>query len=291
MTKAAFSSPFRPLLLAALFLPCACQLLVEPLVKGTRKLQVPYSPAKPLLVETVNGGVSITRKEGKQILIEARIAAQTRERLDRFRIRAERRKDGTLEISPLWPGGKRLSRESCSFEIQLPGARNVQVRTSNGRIFLEGMAGEARLQTSNGRIHVQGQKGPVWAKTSNGPIILEEIQGEVTARSSNGSLQVTGVTGPVKARTSNGRAVLLLSASNPGPFDLTTSNGSMEIQVSPSFSGIVDLETSNGRIEIEGKPQVRILESGKTHFRFALGEGKTLSKAATSNGRITFRVK
>ncbi len=274
-----------------LILSCACRLFAPPLVEGTRDLQVPYLPGKGLSVRTRNGGVAVLEGEGKQVRVHARVRAETKERLDQFRIEARRDEKGDLEISPLWPGGKRRSRESCSFEIRVPGARNVRVRTSNGAILLEGMAGEAILQTSNGSIQVKNQAGPVRAETSNGSIVLKGVQGKVRARTSNGTLVLRDVSGPVKARTSNGPLKATLSAGNPGPFELVSSNGSMVISVGKAFSGIVDLETSNGGIGIAGKPLVRILESGKNHYRIALGDGKALSTAQTSNGHITFRVR
>ncbi len=271
-----------------LILSCACRLFAPPLVEGTRDLRVPYLPGKGLSIRTRNGGVAVLKGEGNQVRVHARIRAETKQRLDQVRIEAGRNEKGDLEISPIWPGGKRHSRESCSFEILAPGARNVRVRTSNGAIRLEGMAGEADLETSNGRIRVEDHAGPLRAETSNGRVTLKRIRGGIRARTGNGAIFLRGAGGPVKARTSNGRLEASLSPGNPGPFELVSSNGSMVIRVGKAFSGIVDLKTGNGGIRIEGEPLVRILESGKNHYRIALGDGKALSTAHTSNGHITF---
>ena len=40
--------------------------------------------------------------------------------------------DGNLHVRALWPDGRRLRNESCSFEIAMPDVEGVTITTDNG---------------------------------------------------------------------------------------------------------------------------------------------------------------
>ena len=222
------------------------------LERETRFVEVAHQAGAPLHVDTRNGRVNIRRGEGDSVRIEAHVGARTIERLTEMEVVAERRENGELAVYPHWPGGRWRSNEACSFDIIIPDASNIVVRTSNGQIAVTGV-GDA-----------------------------------VNATTSNGAVTIEGPTGPVEARTSNGRVTVALDPSNPGPVALRSSNGSVTLHVGDAFMGRIAMSTSNGRVQVNDTPPARINSIGRSSATLTFGDaGGAASTVTTSNGGVT----
>ncbi|XVJ59330.1 MAG: DUF4097 domain-containing protein [Tepidisphaera sp.] len=224
---------------------------------------------KPVRISTGNGSVRVTRSQSDKLEIKAESALQTAERRDAFSIKAEVVGDAFV-IEPLWPEGKALSNERCSFEISLPAPAGLTIDTSNGAIEISGFSTDASVETSNGRVTVNGHTGSLSMKSSNGAIEAKELNGPVTAKTSNGRITihfVEGATGPLTAKTSN---------------------GAIELDAPSTFAGVLTLSTSNGRVTVEssGGAKTDIKKTSGTVTFEPSGQGSSLS---TSNGGITVK--
>lgn len=249
--------------------------------KETRSLVAVHEPGSAIVLETANGGVIIRRADVDEVEITARIKARTQERLDATEIYAREETDG-LHIGVQWPGEHRQNNEGCSFEVLAPDAAGVHVRTGNGGVTVEGLAGLADLHTSNGRVTVHDHDGDVDASTSNGAIIAEDI------------------TGAVHADTSNGAVRIVLADGSPGPVTASTSNGSINATFTDSFSGEISGATSNGGVYFDkgdslyGRGNVRLISTSRHSLRLALGDpdhAAAPSTLRTSNGSIHIRIR
>lgn len=260
-------------LVAAIGVLAGCG-ITQPLFEGDQTVQVEHVPGSTVEARTINGSVEIETVARDDVRIDAHIRARTAERLDAVLVLAERTPDGTLSIHAQWPDGRRLNNEGCRFTIQLPDAAGVTVHTSNGRITIAGLAGQAELETSNGAITVTGHDGPVQAKTSNGRITMD------------------GVIGPIVAHTSNGRVNISLADAATGPVTIDTSNGAATLEVGPAFAGTVSMDTSNGSIRLNGVPDSAVRgKKSRKHANLAIGDGGQPSSIDTSNGSITFTIR
>ncbi|QAA77383.1 MAG: hypothetical protein BIP78_1619 [Candidatus Bipolaricaulis sibiricus] len=155
------------------------------------------------------------------------------------------------------------------FEVTVPAEAEVEVRTSNGSIALQGGAGTAYLATSNGRVSVADRVGDLTVRTSNGEIRLERVQGGVDGETSNGWVHYVGHPegiGPHRLRTSNGSVVVRVPRGLSIAFRASVSNGSITSDLAlvgdtegkdwnavlnPPALTEMDLRTSNGSIRIE----------------------------------------
>lgn len=131
--------------------------------------------------------------------------------------------------------GVDVSGTTANGAIELTDVGEVDVRTTNGRISLDGVAGDVRAESSNGRIEGEGLDGSgIEASTSNGSISLE-----------------LGAPQDVRARTSNGPIELVVA---DGSYQVTpqTSNGRVDVQITNDEDGryLLDLGTSNGPITV-----------------------------------------
>ena len=168
--------------------------------------------------------------------------------------RGERPDDETFEVD-----GDVLLLAGCGrnckvdYTVEVPSGVDVRGTTQNGAIELEEV-GEVEVRTSNGKIELDGVDGRVDAETSNGRIIGKDLNGDgVRAQTSNGSIELVVATAQdVEARTSNGSIdVTVLSATYTVTAE--TSNGRTDIGVANDADGefALELHSSNGSITVE----------------------------------------
>lgn len=237
-------------------------------VEKTETLSIGHVEGSSIDVETVNGSITIKKSDRKDVEIKARIRARSDERLDQVNILTERAKDGKLTIRVEWPDGSRQSNEGVSFEILLPDAKHARLKSSNGKLNIAGLSGDADLRTSNGSITVQDHDGPIDAQTSNGKI------------------NIAGATHSVKVKTSNGSLKIGLASAAKGPINARTSNGSVTLDLSPSFSGNLSMQTSNGSIKLKDLGSASVSKHSKKKAEIDFGGDGEKSMIRTSNGSI-----
>lgn len=141
---------------------------------------------------------------------------------------------------------------SVDYTVSVPEGVDVHGRTANGAIELSDV-GEVDMRTTNGRISVDGAAGAVTAESTNGRIEGEGLSGSgVDVSTSNGSIELQIDTPQdVSARSSNGSIELRVP---DGSYRIVTetSNGPEEVRVPQSDDGrhLIDLRTSNGAISV-----------------------------------------
>lgn len=260
---------------------------VAPLHEKTVVITVDHLPDRALVVTTSNGKIQARRATLAAVEVTAAIRALTEERLQQVRVEVKRDNAGTLVVRALWPGDTRKSREGCDFLIATPGARGVELRSSDGSLKAVGLSGEARLETSNGGVTVEDHAGPVQADTSNGSIKVRALAGDLRAETGNGRIEASGITGAVRADTSNGSVEIDLAPEGSGPLEIESSNGSITLTLSQAFTGSLDLRTSNGSLHIDDTLEDRVVDgAGKKNVRLQFGNDGPDSRATTSNGSI-----
>lgn len=169
------------------------------------------------------------------------------------------------------------------WNIRVPSAYNLDVRTSGGSIELADiggtvkartsggsirtgrLAGESELKTSGGSIRVASAAAPLNVKTSGGSIRIGDTTASVDAKTSGGSIHLGRIGGDVAAHTSGGGIEIEGAA---GRIDAATSGGSIDAKITGPLSGDSRLSTSGG------------------HVHIALAKGLNLEVDAKSSGRI-----
>jgi len=254
--------------------------------RETRTMIVDHVAGSALSVANANGSIEAIARDRPNVSIETTLYGPNLERLQFANVRADRQGDNTLRVWVEWPGGKRQNNEGASISINLPDAQGVHVRSSNGRITLEGLGGHADLQTSNGSITVDTHDGSIHAVSSNGSMQAKEISGEIEMYSSNGRIVITDVFGPIRAESSNSSVYVSTMAGNPGPVRVRTSNGSITLDLSEGFEGVLKCDTSNGKVYVSDIEEARLIESSNRSVELQIGESTEISAARTSNGSV-----
>jgi DUF4097 and DUF4098 domain-containing protein YvlB len=172
-------------------------------------------------------------------------------------IRAELDKEKAKANKGNWYG-----EGSVALEVWLP--RNVKLlkaHTGDGRIMLEGVAGELDLDTGDGSVDVLRSSGRVKVNSGDGRINLSEFNGAANVRTGDGRIAL------------NGRFEELSAATGDGNITYTYTN---------DLNAVIEADCENivatggvliNNEESRGTKRLTLGSGGKT-FRFKTGDGK-----------------
>lgn len=217
-----------------------------------REQMVPVAGDLLTVDATPNGGVSVRGWDRHEIQLQAKVTAtgetaeqaralagQVRVLTDGGRIRAE-------GPHPTDRGGW-----SVSFDLMVPAQGNLDLRSTNGGISIEGVQGRLAFRTTNGGIHLKNVNGDVRGATTNGGVRAE--------------LDGSGWYGE--------------------GLEVETQNGGVHLAVPDGYSARLDASTRNGglRVDFPVTLQGRI---GRT-LTTDLGNGGAPIRLRTTNGGVT----
>jgi hypothetical protein len=158
--------------------------------------------------------------------------------------------DGAGRVAAKGPVTADHSWWSVSYEIWAPSSSNLELKTNNGSISVEGMTAKISAHTLNGSVKLTNVGGDVESETTNGSLDLDLA---------NGGWQGKGLT-------------------------LNTVNGSIRLNLPPNVSADVEASTVNGRIRTEFAADVN--GEDKHSAKFTLGAGGAKIEARTVNGSV-----
>jgi hypothetical protein len=222
-----------------------------------------------VVVENVNGRISVESWERESVEVVAEIQVRDRssrdaeELLDKVQI--EVLKDmNTLTVKPKYPkhtgrgglldwifsGGK----PSVSVEIwlKIPMGAHLSASSVNGAVQSTNIGGGQNIRTTNGKIDIEGARGVVSASTTNGSIRAEitdeRLEEDVDLKTVNGSIRAylpTDVQADVHISTVNG------SIHSDFPIEVSGDRHHKNIDGQINGGGAsVDLKTVNGSVTL-----------------------------------------
>jgi len=207
-----------------------------------------------LTLSNVNGRVEVSTWDRPEIKVEAEKLASSERALDRIEIEIDE-SGGDVTVRTRFAKGRFFSRKGkVNYRVTVPTNADVDVRTVNGKVALEGVGGRSEAETVNGSVEIVRARGEVVAATVNGSIrasyeTLDE-QGRNRFSTVNGGVRIGlagDANGGFEARTVNGRIRSdfdeLKATGRWGPKKLSGSLG--------SGGGSFKIKTVNGSVRIE----------------------------------------
>lgn len=238
-----------------------------------------------------NGRTRIIGEERTDIAVRARKIARAEsdaaahKLLDQIRINTTESGDA-LEIDVEIP--RRWNRHgNVHLEVRLPRDHRLSVRSSNGKVCVEGMRCAVRAKSSNGPIKLTDVVGDIEVHTSNAKVACDCTRGRLLARSSNGKIELTDHCGSVDASTSNGIIHARLDEVGEPGVSLATSNGRIVLELPEKVDADLDMRVDNGIIRNDRELGSQTGTNGR--IRGMLGRGGSVIKLRTSNGSISVR--
>jgi DUF4097 and DUF4098 domain-containing protein YvlB len=143
---------------------------------------------------------------------------------------------------------------SVSFEIFVPQATSLTVKTVNGGIAVSDVRGSLRFEATNGGINLRRLAGDVTGSTVNGGVNLE----------------------------------LIGTTWDGGQVQVTTRNGGVNISVPENYSAHFHTETLNGALRSEF-PLNGTGDARSGNQDFSIGAGGPLIHVTTTNGGVKLK--
>lgn len=161
----------------------------------------------------------------------------------------------------------------------------LRAETSGGSIKLREVTGSARVETSGGSIEVDSLSGSLRGHTSGGPIHISRVDGDIDADTSGGSIHIDGAGGRVIAKTSGGSVEVSFDRGNAKGGELETSGGSVRVAVDPKVNLTLDASASGGGVR-SGLPLTVVGHISSSNLHGTLGSGGAELRMHSSGGSV-----
>ncbi len=220
-------------------------------------------------IKSINGSINVDVWEKDSVRVEALIEVKSRssrdakEFLDQVEI-VVNRMGRNLEIEPDYPKvrggnsildwifGRRRPNVTIRFNVLVPRKVNLDLKSVNGRVVVDGVEGDQKFKTTNGVIDAENLKGSVYARTTNGGIRVEMVGfnrgAQVSISTTNGGIKLSlpdKIQADVEASTVNGGISTDFPLQVKGKFNSKRINGSIN-----GGGSLIKLRTVNGSIKI-----------------------------------------
>jgi hypothetical protein len=208
-----------------------------------------------LSVEGHNGSATVKGWLRSDVLVRARVdsVAETQAAADLLASQVSLDIGGG-QVSSIGPDSIDNSWWSVSYEIFVPQATDVSVKTHNGGGTISDVRGQIRFDAHNGGVHLKRVAGDVGGSTHNGGIEVE-LMGTIW----------------------DGRQL-----------EVSTYNGGITVTMPAGYSAHIQAETSSGRIQsdfpitVSGEVRPRQLDTN-------IGSGGPPIHLTTHNGQVTLK--
>jgi hypothetical protein len=233
-----------------------------------------------LKVTTLGGRIEI--KAGSDNVVSVRAELRDIRRIKYEAIQSGDEVVVTADKTGKWwfPAGN----TQADIYVTVPANTALRLKTSNGKIDVQGTTQGGILNTSNGDIVIEHVQGDFEATTSNGAVEIDTIDGSAFVRTSNDKVTLEGARGEFNVKTSNGTISFTGEMTPGGSNRLVTSNEQVEVELTGTPSVRLDAATSNEKV----KCALAILatKTDTDHLIGTIGAGEAELYIETSNGDI-----
>lgn len=208
------------------------------------------TPGDYLTLKNINGNVEVSVWDRDQVEVVAIKKARGRDAAGKLEsVDVEMSQEGdSIRIETV--RHKKRDNVSVYYELRVPSQIDLDLKTTNGKITVDGVSGSLITRTTNGSLVLTEIGGNLQASTTNGSIRAEMVShdgGEIRCKTTNGSIRLDlpdNIRGDLNAKVTNGsiNSDIELDSANRSkrsldgvyngggaPIDLKTTNGSIRI--------------------------------------------------------------
>jgi hypothetical protein len=260
--------------------------------ESTETLRFDAPTERTLRIDNANGRTRIVGEERDDVEVEVHRVARAESEEGAKRLLEDIQVQSTgqpssLELEIVTPG-RWNRRGRADLEVRVPRQLTVEVSASNGRVGVYGIRAPVSVRSSNGKVRLEDLIGDADVTATNAVVSCRCLRGRLTARSSNGNIKLEEHRGSVDASTSNGLISVEVEELTSEGVHLATSNGRILLELPDEVDGDVDLRVDNGVIR-NSRTLCRCTRDTTGRVRGTLGGGGTPIRLRTSNGSISLR--
>ncbi|MBN2099935.1 MAG: DUF4097 family beta strand repeat protein [Dehalococcoidia bacterium] len=176
----------------------------------------------------------------------------------------------------------------ANIYVTVPANTALRLKTSDGKIEVQGTTRGGTLDTSNGDIVLEQVQGHFEATTSNGEVEIDTLDGSTFVRTSNGNVTVQEAKGEFNIKTSNGNVSFSGKMTPSGSNRLVSTNGDIVVELTGTHSLNLDASTSFGEVDCE--MPILATKTETDHLVGTIGTGEAADlHIETSNGDVIIR--
>jgi hypothetical protein len=252
-----------------------------------------------IYVRNVDGETRITAREGREVSIKAvkevtkaRSTADAEEAAARVEVRIEQ-VGNRIEVETRYPkelfsfGGPNVL---VHIEVQAPPRSDMDVKSVDGNLEVQGFEGDLELVTVDGDLDVTSCSGRIRAQSVDGDAELRDVSGHMEARTVDGDLEIEGILQSLQAKSTDGDITLRIDPNSVMEKDwsLRTTDGSIRVELPDGFAVDLDIEADDGNIESSHPMTLEGKTSGHRVQGQLYGGGYQL-RIRTSDGSVVLR--
>lgn len=277
---------------------CEVNLNTEGLsVRDTRTFTVAGTPE--LSLATFDGSIEVHSWDRPEIEVEIEKRAMDQALLEQITVAVEQQGD-RVQVTVTGPSraesrgitvGVHIS-PSARLRVAMPRRATLTARTDDGAIRVEAIEGRLVLRSGDGSITGERLAGEVEARTDDGAIRFTGVEGALDLETGDGSVTVEGR--PSRLRAESGDGGIRVRADDgttlAGDWDIVTRDGSVTLTLPETFAAEIDAETGDGSIRSShpGLAADRDDRERLRELRARIGAGGPTIRVRTGDGSIRF---
>lgn len=229
----------------------------------------PVTGTPRVTVETFDGPINVRAWEKQEVFYSIAKRAVDPESMQGIRITAEQRGDSIIiraEFDKATAYRLGNVRAEAPIDVMVPRNANLNITSIDGRLSIEGVAGEVGARTGDGPVDVRDVKGNLNVVTRDGRIRISNFDGEARASTGDGGIWLDGRFNRLSASTGDGTITLAV------PADANAT-----------------VETNAESVASDGVAASEDTDETKRVRRWRIGTGGNLLTLKTGEGRIYLR--
>jgi DUF4097 and DUF4098 domain-containing protein YvlB len=233
--------------------------------------------------EVLKRARSVDRESARRLL--SRIEASAEEIEGGARIRFE----GRIDAPPPFASDLR-----ADLKLRVPRRADLDIRTEDGAIRIEGIEGRVRAETGDGRVFVERAAGELRLRTEDGSIVARNVEGTLEAVTGDGDVEIEGAFTALEASSFDGDIRIdCRDWKPPGEgWVVRTTDGAIRVELPAAAAADIDATAIDGRVvnRLDSFASARRDETDR-RLRGKLGGGGPLLLFTSMDGPIELRQK
>ena len=221
----------------------------------------PVSGTANVNVGTFDGAITVHGWDKPEVMYSATKRGSDEQEVKGVHIATEQQASSISIIAESEEGDS-----SASLDVFVPRNANVHLSSGDGRLTLQGVAGELTLRTGDGSIDVADSQGQLKVNTGDGHIRISNFDGQTDARTGDGAIMLDGRFTNLTARTGD---------------------GSISLSVAPDSN--FTIESDANEINNVGLTISEDIAPSKRAKRWKVGRGGNVFVLSTGDGKIILK--
>ena len=181
-----------------------------------------------------------------------------------------------------------VTNHALSIEVSVPKNSDLDARTGDGAVVLEGITGAAKVRSGDGHITATDLKGDIELHTGDGGIDARGLDGKLSASSGDGRISVSGRFDELDLSSGDGHITAEAQRGSlvANGWDLDTSDGGITLRIPADLKANLSASTSDGGISLDVPVEVEGEWHAEHRLRGTLNGGGGPLRLRSGDGSI-----